>query len=116
MSKDLVLYTRTASCPFVALAKRVLDDHALSYREIFIDLDDDARQRVLLWTGFLAVPTIIAANPGHDLPAAEPHPLERGASPRGVNRGTMITEPSLDEFTAWLEQNGFIENEAIGAD
>jgi glutaredoxin len=103
------MYTRTLGCPFVTLAKKVLDDHALQYREIFIDRDDSARQRVLDWTGFLSVPTVIAAPVGGDLPDEEPAPLEPGLSPRGVNRGSMITEPSEEQFTAWLEQHGFIE-------
>jgi len=102
------MYTRTAGCPFVSLAKRVLNDHGLSYREIFIDKDDEARERVLRWTGFLAVPTLIVARPGEVLPIEEPEPLPKGASPRGINRGAMITEPGRDELNAWLLQHGFI--------
>lgn len=109
--KDLVMYTRTSGCPFVTVAKRVFADYALSYREIFIDKDMEARARVLNWTGFLAVPTIVAANPGEVLPYEEPDPLPRGNSPRGINRGAMITEPSSDELTRWLRQHGFIPAE-----
>jgi glutaredoxin len=112
MRKELVIYTRTASCPFVTLAKRVLNDHALAYREIFIDKDEEARQRVLAWTGFLAVPTIVAANAGDVLPHEEPLPLARGSSPRGINRGAMITEPNMEELTRWLRQHQFIPEEA----
>lgn len=109
MAKHLVMYTRTASCPFVSLSKRVLSDYALGYQEIFIDQDDRARQRVLEWTGFLAVPTLVVAEQGTVLPFEAPLPLPRGASPRGVNRGSMITEPSKDELVRWLRQHDLIE-------
>ena len=112
MAHELVMYTRTAACPFVSLAKRVLNDYALSYREVFIDKDDGARQRVLEWTGFLAVPTLVVANAGDVLPAEPPALLEKGTSPRGIDRGSMITEPNIDEFTRWLIKHGFISEAA----
>jgi hypothetical protein len=30
-------------------------------------------------------------------------------SPRGINRGVMITEPNIDQLITWLAQHGFIE-------
>jgi glutaredoxin len=108
MSKELVMYARTAGCPFVTLAKRVLKDYQVAYREINMDQNPDARQRVLDWTGFLSVPTLIVANTGEDLPYAPEAPLEKGRSPRGIDRGTMITEPSFEEFSEWLLRHGFI--------
>lgn len=114
MTKELVMYTRTASCPFVSLAKRVLSDYAVSYREVFIDKDEKARQRVLNWTGFLAVPTLVVDHNGDGLPYQEPTPLAAGSSPRGINRGSMITEPNIVELKTWLRQHGFIEvDEAV---
>lgn len=114
MSREIVMYSRSLSCPFVTLAKRVLSDHALAYREIHIDKDPAARQRVLDWTGFLSVPTIIVVDDGGDLPAEVPPPLPRGASPRGVDRGLMITEPSIEDLTRWLHKHGFIDAAAGG--
>lgn len=108
---DLVMYSRTFGCPFISVARRVLSDYALTYREIFIDKDMEARQRVQDWTGFLSVPTLVAAVPGSDLPFAPPAPLGAGQSPRGVNRGAMITEAYTNELIAWLTQNGFIEED-----
>jgi glutaredoxin len=108
MNHELIMYSRTASCPFVTLAKRVLNDYAVPFREIFIDQDDPARQRVLAWTGFLAVPTLVVARCGEALPFLEPSPLPAGSSPRGINRGTMITEPNIAQLTEWLQQNGFL--------
>lgn len=110
MTKQLVMYSRTTGCPFISVAKRVLDDYAISYQEIFIDKDMDARQRVLDWTGFLSVPTLVAAEMGDVLPYIEPPPLPAGSSPRGINRGAMITEASADQLKDWLLQNGFLNN------
>jgi glutaredoxin len=109
MSKKIIMYSRRMGCPYISLAKRVLDDYALSYQEIFIDQDEEARARVLQWTGFLSVPTLVIANSGDNLPYEEPSPLAAGSSPRGINRGAMITEPSIDQLTGWLEQHGLIE-------
>jgi len=102
------MYSRSTGCPFVTVAKRVLNDYGIAYREIYIDQDAEAKSRVLAWTGFLSVPTLIVAQPGEILPIHEPAFLERGRSPRGIDRGTMITEPSADEFSRWLLKHGFI--------
>lgn len=106
---ELVMYTRTSGCPFVAIAKRVLSAHGVSYREIFIDKDPVARQRVLNWTGFQSVPTLIVAKPGEVVPVYEPAPLPTGSSPQGVDRDVMITEPRDNQLEAWLYKNGFID-------
>jgi glutaredoxin len=111
MQKQLIMYSRTISCPFVTLAKRVLNDHAVDYHELYIDKDPEARQRVQTWTGFLSVPTLVVANEGETLPFQEPAPLAKGSSPRGIDRGTMITEPNIEELTRWLQRHGFIEPE-----
>ena len=71
---ELVMYSRTFGCPFISVAKRVLSDYALAYREIYIDKDMAARARVQDWTGFLSVPTLVVAEAGSDLPYAPPRP------------------------------------------
>ena len=105
---ELVMYVRTMSCPFVSLARRVLSEDAVAYREVFIDHDRAAEQRVLDWTGFLSVPTLLAARPGEDLPLAPPQPLVPGGSPRGIDRGAMITEPDEEQLRDWLRQIGLL--------
>ena len=109
-SREIVMYSRTFGCPFVSVAKRVFADFALGYREIMIDKDAEAKVRVLNWTGFLSVPTLVIAEPGSDRPIEEPAPLPRGTSPRGIDRGYMLTEPSHAELTAWLMKHGFIRS------
>jgi glutaredoxin len=109
VAKALVMYSRTSSCPFVSVAKRVLDGGGIAYQEIYIDRDPEARQRVLDWTGFLSVPTIIVSEDGI-LPIEEPEPLPKGSSPRGIDRGAMITEPSIIQLKDWLTRHGFTGN------
>lgn len=106
---ELVVYTRQSFCPYQRKADRVFERYSLSPRTIFIDDDEVALQRVLDWTGFRSVPTIIVARPGEDLPYEEPAFLERGSSPRGVDRGSMLTEASEEQLTAWLQKHGLIE-------
>jgi glutaredoxin len=105
---ELVMYTRTTPCPFVSLAKRVLDEHKVLYREIFIDKSMVYEGRVLGWTGFLSVPTLVVAGIGDDMPYTDPAPLEKDASPRGIDRGPMITEPGEEQLISWLRGHGFM--------
>jgi glutaredoxin len=107
--KEIVMYSRSFGCPYVRSAKRVLEKHKLTYREVWIDKDLAAKTRVVDWTGFESVPTIIAAETGSDLPFEPPAPLPSNTSPRDVNRGSMITEPSDRSLTEWLIQNNFLE-------
>jgi len=109
MEKEIVMYSRTYGCPYVRTAKRVLDRHQLAYREIFINKIPVAKKRVIEWTGFESVPTIIVADRGHDLPYAPPARLPARSSPRWVNRGSMIPEPSEQQLTDWLRQHTFIQ-------
>lgn len=108
------MYSRTSGCPFITTAKRVLSDYAIAYNEVYIDRDNEARARVLEWTGFLSVPTLVIAEPGEQLPYEPVEPLERGTSPRGIDRGAMLTEPSRAELERWLLRHGFISE--IAAD
>ncbi len=108
MAKEIVVYSRSFGCPYVSTAKQVLDRYRLPFREILINQVPEARKRVLEWTGFESVPTIIVAFKGQDLPCEPPAPLPAGASPRGINRGSMITEPSAAQLEEWLRQHAFI--------
>jgi glutaredoxin len=105
MDKTVIMYSRTAPCPNCELAKRVLAAAGVPYREIMIDLDAAAQARVEAWTGFQAVPTLVVARPGEVLPLRAPRPLEAGRSPRGVDRGPLITEPDALGLQHWLRAN-----------
>lgn len=109
--KELVMYGRTMGCPFISVAKRVLEREGVPYRELLIDKDKAHEARVLNWTGFLSVPTLIIASPGETLPYEPPAHLPRGESPRGVNRGSMITEANEEELMTWLRQHGMLRGQ-----
>ena len=109
MNKQLVMYTRSAFvCPYVRIAKRVLQKHNISCVEVDIDQDDASKQRVLDWTGFLSVPTFVVADQGTVLPIEEPNALSNEVSPRGLDRGTMLTEPSGKQLETWLQKHGLL--------
>lgn len=107
MDHEIVMYTRLAGCPYVRTAKRVFDRENIPYREIIIDDDETAAQRVIDWTGFKSVPTIIIARRGEDLPYEDPAPLD--GSPKGVDRGSMITEPGEIQLEEWLRKHGVLK-------
>lgn len=108
-NKEIVMYSRSYGCPFMTIAKRVLEEYKIPYRELYIDKDEVAKQRVLEWTGFLSVPTIIVAHIGEDVPYTDFTSLEKGASPRGIDRGPMLTEGNTAQVEDWLQKHGFIE-------
>ncbi|MBI5961015.1 MAG: glutaredoxin family protein [Chloroflexi bacterium] len=108
MEHEIVMYSRTVPCPYVRTAKRVFERLNVSYREVFIDKDAAAEQRVIDWTGFKSVPTIVVARLGEDLPYEAPAPL-LSDSPRGIDRGTMITEPGEATLEDWLGKHGFVK-------
>lgn len=113
MTKELIMYSRTSGCPYVTISKKVLDEYNIPYREIYIDRDGAARERLLDWVGFLSVPTLVVANAGELIPYEEPEPLERGLSPRGIDRGSMLTEPNASQLKQWLAQHEFIAVEGV---
>lgn len=102
----LVVYGRSAFCPDMYRWRQWVDQHPLQYIEFDIDHDDRAHDRVLAWTGYEAVPTlVIAAEDGFD-PIEPPEPLAPGVSPRGVERGMMLTEPNRGQVEAFLKRHG----------
>jgi hypothetical protein len=109
MTKHLVLYARVNPCPYLSIAYEVLRRHKVVYTEILIDRDADALDNVMRWTGFLSIPTLVVAEVDSLLPYQQPAFLERGTSPRGINRGSMITEPNKYELEMWLFEHEFIE-------
>lgn len=106
--KELVVYMRTTYCPYIAKAQKVFEQYHIAHRDIMIDKSEEATKRVEAWTGFRSVPTIIVARRGEDVPYEDPSPLPAGGSPRGVDRGSMITEPYEEELVTWLRRHGFI--------
>jgi len=113
VNRELVMYTRNRGCPYVSIARMVLARHAIPCREIDIDADPAAREWLLQTVGFLSVPTLVIAAPGQMTPATPPLPLPPGHSPRGVDRGSILTEPSAEQLTAWLARHGLLAVDAV---
>lgn len=105
---ELVMYIRTRGCPFMSTARLALARMQIPYREINIDTDEAARAWLLETVGFLSVPTLVLAHPGEDRPYAEPAALPPGSSPRGIDRGSVLTEPNSQQLAIWLEHHGFV--------
>lgn len=114
MNKLLVMYTRSAFvCPYVRIAERVIHKYDIDYTQVDIDQDSAAQQHVLDWTGFLSVPTFVIAEYGSVLPIEEPKALPNDVSPRGVDRGSIITEPSGKQLETWLQKHGLLNETSV---
>jgi glutaredoxin len=108
MAHHLVVYTRGAFCPDVQRARGFLRQYNVSHVEINIDVDLEARARVLDWNGCLSVPTLVVCEEGSVLPCEAPSPLAPGQSPRDVDRGSMISEASGYGLRQFLTRHGFL--------
>jgi glutaredoxin len=106
--KSLLMFARTIPCPDVDRARQLLQDNAVPYREVLIDEDAAARMYIESLTGFRSVPTLVVTTPDGSAPIEAPRALEQGRSPRGVDRGTVITEPDLVGLRNWLKKHGFL--------
>ncbi|MEZ4502821.1 MAG: glutaredoxin family protein [Dehalococcoidia bacterium] len=102
----LVVYVRSRVCPDVARWRRWLQQHELDYVELDIDSDAEAYDRVLRWTGFESVPTLVIAPDDGLEPIEAPSALPPGRGPRAIDRGTMLTEPNPGQIVPFLERNG----------
>ena len=108
MTQELVMYVRSFYCPNVALARDVLQRYKIPCREINVDGSPQLKTRLKAWTGFHSVPTLILANPGEDVPHTDFSPIPAGQSPRGVDRGPMITEPNNKQLENWLYKHDLL--------
>ena len=106
--KTLLMYSRTIPCPDCFRAKQLLEESGIPFEEIMIDQDPAARTFVEQLTGFLAVPTLVVARPNERQPLSPPRALEQGRSPRGIDRGPVITEPDMVSLRKWLAGHGFL--------
>ncbi len=107
MPKQLVVYM-TTWCPSCQDAQAALTEWDVAARCINIGHDRDAAERVRLLTGFESVPTLVIADAVGIDPIEAPAPLPPGKGPRGVDRGTVLTEPTRTQMRAWLVKHGFL--------
>ena len=109
MAKELVVYTRTTPCRDVTRTRLDLTSQGLDFREIDIEAEPAAAQRLEAWTGYQSVPTVIVAEVGSDEPIHPPAALTPNQSPRNADRGSMISEPDTENLMVFLEHNGFVK-------
>jgi glutaredoxin len=107
MARNLVVYI-SPWCGNCRDTQQALESWRVPFRKIDIQRDLDAAKQVRTWTGFDSVPTLVVAEANDVVPAEEPAPLAKGASPRGVDRGSMLTEPSRAELRVWLVRHGLL--------
>jgi glutaredoxin len=107
MAKQLVFYM-TSWCPSCRAAQDALTEWGVTARCVNIGRDREAAGRVRALTGFESVPTFVIVDGAVDDPVEPPTPLPTGRGPRGIDRGTVLTEPTNSELEAWLTKNGFL--------
>ncbi len=109
MANHLVLYM-SPWCINCLDTQEALAEWRVEHVVVDIKKDRAAAGRVRTWTGFESVPTLVIAEADSVDPCPPPAPLPAGSSPRGIDRGTMLTEPNRKQLRAWLVKNGILEN------
>lgn len=108
MVKSLVVYI-TPWCPDCRQVQEVLAEWGVSARYVNIGRDPAAAARVRALTGFESVPTLVVADGDGFEPIEPPAPLPAGRGPRGIDRGSVITEPTTEQLRAWLIRHGWLK-------
>ena len=107
MSKRVVVYM-SPWCYTSKDTQSALTEWGVPATFINIKEDHAAAARVRGWVGFESVPTIISAEGESVEPCEAPAPLTPGSSPRGVDRGSMITEATRNQLRTWLVKHSFL--------
>ena len=109
MSKRVVAYV-SPWCSHSQDTRRALDEWGVAYIAVDVRADREAAERLKRWVGFESVPTVIIAEGDSLDPNEPPKQLMPGSGPRGVDRGSMITEASRAQLRDWLVKNGLLES------
>jgi glutaredoxin len=108
MSRCVVAYI-SPWCSHSQDTKRALGEWGVSCTEVDIKADRAAAARLREWVGFESVPTVVIAEGESLEPFEPPKPLMPGSGPRGMDRGSMITEASRAELRTFLVKHGLLE-------
>ena len=108
MPKSIMLYMSNW-CSQSQDTKRALSEWGVPFRGINVKEDRAAAARVRELVGFESVPTVVLVEGDDLVPCEPPAPLPPGSSPRGVDRGSIITEASREQLRAWLTKNGLLQ-------
>lgn len=107
MSRRVVVYM-SPWCYNSQDTQRALTEWNVSATFINIKEDRAAATRLKSWVGYESVPTVIVAEADSLEPAEQPAPLKPGNSPRGIDRGSLITEANRGQLRDWLVKHGFV--------
>ncbi|MGQ9489818.1 MAG: glutaredoxin family protein [Anaerolineae bacterium] len=107
MSKQIVVYV-SPWCYSSQDTERALNEWGVPARFINIKEDLVAAARLKGWVGFESVPTVVLAEGDSLEPCEPPAPLSAGKSPRGIDRGSMITEATRAQLRNWLVRHGIL--------
>jgi hypothetical protein len=107
-AREIIVYASDKHGKDVEAIDHILHQYHIPHRELSIDRDPAALGRVLLWTGRRSVPTLVAADTGSDGPYQPPRPVKSWDGGRGVDRGSIISEPSETQLVSWLRRQGFV--------
>lgn len=107
MSKRLVIYM-SPWCSTSADTQRALKEWNVPATAVNMKEDRAAAARVREWVGFESSPTLLIAEGDSLEPCEPPAPLPAGKSPRGIDRGVMLTEPTRPQLRAWLIKHGML--------
>jgi glutaredoxin len=108
MSRQVVAYI-SAWCSQSQDTKRALAEWNVPHTLVDVKADRAAANRVRTWVGFESVPTVVICEGDSLEPCEPPAPLPPGRGPRGVDRGSIITEASRAELRTWLIKHGVLE-------
>ena len=108
MSRRVVAYL-SPWCSQSQDTKRALEEWGVPCTVVDIKADLAAAARLRKWVGFESVPTVVIAEGESLEPYEPPKPLMPGSGPRGIDRGSVITEASRADLRAWLVRHGLLE-------
>ena len=107
MSRRVVAYV-SPWCSQSQDTRRALGEWGVPCTIVDVKADRDAAARLRQWVGFESVPTVVIAEGESLEPYEPPKPLMPGSGPRGIDRGSIITEAARAELRAFLVRNGLL--------
>jgi glutaredoxin len=108
MSRRVVAYV-SPWCSQSQDTKRALEEWGVPCTTVDIKADREAATRLRQWVGSESVPTVVIAEGESLEPYEPPKPLMPGSGPRGIDRGSIITEASRAELRGWLVKHGLLD-------
>lgn len=101
----LVVYIRSTWCPDMRQWARWLNAHPVAHEVRDVALDAEARADLRALAGSEAVPTLVIAEDRRFVPVGPPEPLA-GRRTRATDRGTVISEPRVEQIAPFLLRHG----------